>query len=134
MNEKTERIAALNDAARANLGGMGGAGCRLICTAGFAALPGDDRSAVLALVRAYEAFDGENDPHGERDFGTICQLADGRWTGAKQPRHADGTDSVRERVFWKFDYYDLACEFGSEASDDAALTTRVLTIMLAEEY
>lgn len=134
MSDSSERIAALNDAARANLGGMGGARCRLVCTAGIAALPDDDRSAVLNLVRTYAALDGDNDPHGEHDFGTICQLADSRWTGAKQPRHADGTDSVRERVFWKFDYYDLDCEFGSQAPDDAALTTRVLTIMLAEEY
>ncbi|OBX17921.1 hypothetical protein A9995_14070 [Erythrobacter sp. QSSC1-22B] len=134
MNDSSERIAALNDAARANLGGMADAGCRLICTAGIAALPDDDRSAVLTLVRNYEAFDDDNDPHGEHDFGTICQFADGRWTGAKQPRGTDGTDSVRRHVLWKFDYYDLACEFGSEAPDDAALTTRVLTIMLAEEY
>ena len=134
MSDTSERIAALNDAARANLGFSVNAGCRLVCTAGIAALPDEDRNEVFAQVRVFEAFDGDNDPHGERDFGTICQLADGRWTGAKQPRGTGGTDSVRQRVFWKFDYHDLACEFGSEAPDDPARTTRVLTIMLAEEY
>ena len=38
------------------------------------------------------------------------------------------------KLFWKSDYYDTVCEFGSEDPADPAKTTRVLTIMLADEY
>ena len=59
-------------------------------------------------------FTEDNDPHGEHDFGSF-ELA-GR------------------KFFWKIDYYDANMEFGSEDPADPAKTTRVLTIMLAEEY
>lgn len=39
-----------------------------------------------------------------------------------------------ERIFWKSDYYDSACEYGSANPAVPAQTTRVLTIMLADEY
>jgi Protein of unknown function (DUF3768) len=38
------------------------------------------------------------------------------------------------RCFWKIDYYDRATEMGSPDSADPAVPTRVLTIMLADEY
>lgn len=37
-------------------------------------------------------------------------------------------------IFWKIDYYDRKVEFGSENPADPAQTTRVLTLMLAQEY
>ena len=32
------------------------------------------------------------------------------------------------------DYYDLACDYGSEDPANAAITTRVITILLPEDY
>jgi len=52
--------------------------------------------------------------HGEHDFGSF--------------------DYCGERIFWKIDYYDRECRYGSENPADPEQTTRVLTIMLAKEY
>jgi hypothetical protein len=38
------------------------------------------------------------------------------------------------RYFWKVDCYDRATEFGSPDPTDPAVTTRVLTILRADEY
>ena len=43
-------------------------------------------------------------------------------------------DDERERVFWKLDYYDRDLRFGSEDAANPAVTRRVLTIMLSDEY
>ena len=38
------------------------------------------------------------------------------------------------KVFWKIDYYDPTMTQGSDDPASLALTRRVLTVMLAEEY
>jgi hypothetical protein len=124
--EQTARIARLNDMARQAMG----IACTAVATVGFRSLPESDQSKVRELIETYDAFDEDNDPHGERDFGTIYQLGDGRWT-TERPRVCD---DERERVFWKFDYYDRDLQFGSEDAANPAVTRRVLTIMLADEY
>ncbi len=128
--EKTEQIAILNDRARQAMG----IACQLFCTEGISAMSEADQSAVRQCVETYNAFSPDNDPHGERDFGTIYQLADGRWTGEPQARRPDGSDPVTRRIFWKIDYYSHDLKHGSEAPEDAARTQRILTIMLAHEY
>lgn len=102
-------LARLNDAFRRNLSGG-----TLAVTAGVIALGDSALPEILALVRDFEDFTPDNDPHQEHDFGTV------EWNG--------------ERLFWKIDYYDRAMQFGSPDPLDPAITTRVLTIMLASEW
>ncbi len=124
--EQTVRIARLNDLARRAMG----VACTAVATAGFRSLPDADQSKVRELIETYDAFNEDNDPHGERDFGTIYQLCDGCWT-TERPR---SQEDERERAFWKLDYYDRNMEFASEDAANPAITRRVLTIMLSDEY
>ena len=126
QRERTARIARLNDRARQAMG----VACTAVATVGFQSLPEADQSQVRELIETFGAFDEDNDPHGERDFGAVYQLGDGRWT-TDRPRVRD---DERERVFWKLDYYDRDLQFGSEDAANPAVTRRVLTIMLADEY
>ncbi len=109
--DSTAKIRALNDALR-TLTGEG----RIFFTAGIAALPRDEQAAILDRVFAFTDFTPDNDPHGEHDFGSF--------------------ERAGKTVFWKIDYYDRArtLSFGSPDPADEAVTTRVLTVMLAEEY
>ena len=106
---KTDRIRILNDAFRRTF--VGGA---VMITAGVEAMPLDQRRSLLQKVRSFEAFGEDNDPHGEHDFGAV--------------------DEAGVRCFFKIDYYDRKTEFGSPDPADPAVTTRVLTIMQADEY
>lgn len=124
--EQTVRIARLNDLARSAMG----VACTAVATVGFRSLPEADQSRVRELIETFDAFDEDNDPHGERDFGTIYQLADGRWT-TERPRVRE---DERERVFWKLDYYDRAMRSASKDAANPAVTRRVLTMMLSDEY
>ena len=65
--EQTARIARLNDLARSAMG----VACTAVATVGFRSLPEADQSSVRELIETYDAFDDDNDPHGERDFGTM---------------------------------------------------------------
>jgi hypothetical protein len=100
-------IALLNDAARTSF-----IGCRVVITEGIAAI--NDLDGLYAKVQAFTAFTDSNDPYGEHDFGSI--------------------EHERQTVFWKFDYYDADMLMHSPDPSDPAVTARVLTIMLAEEY
>jgi len=107
--DSTAKIRALNDALR-TLQGEG----RVFVTAGIAALPDTQQAEIMRRVFAFSDFTPENDPHGEHDFGSF--------------EHAGKT------IFWKIDYYDRTLDMGSPDPADEAVTTRVLTVMLAEEY
>jgi hypothetical protein len=83
-------------------------------TASVAELPEMVRAHALLEVTRFDRFCPENDPHGEHDFGNF--------------------KLVGRTFYWKIDYYDAALEFGSADPTDPEKTTRVLTIMPAEDY
>ena len=107
--QTASRIRELNDLFRTCF--IGG---RVLITEGVTALGQDFTSGCVEAVQRFSDFSADNDPYGEHDFG--CVTVDGR------------------KVFWKIDYYDRDCRYGSECPADPAQTTRVLTIMLASEY
>lgn len=113
MKDKREQSAAireLNDRFRTTGVGNG----RILMTSGVQALGDEFVAAALAAVQAFDAFDPGNDPWGEHDFGSFVLM--------------------EEKVFWKFDYYDVALRDHSPDASDDSVTRRVLTIMLAGEY
>ena len=108
-SDKTARIRQLNDALRRTFSGG-----KVVMTQGVAALPEHQLARLLERVRCFDAFTNDNDPYGEHDFGVF---------------KLDGNT-----LNWKIDYYDEALEYGSRDPADPTVTTRVLTILLAEEY
>ena len=103
-----ERIRDLNDAFRKTFDPSLG---RMMLTAGVNDLPSDVRAMAVRKVATFDAFDGNNDPNGEHDFGSF--------------------ELAGHKFFFKVDYYDPRIEFGSDDPADPAKTTRVLTLMLA---
>lgn len=107
--ERVKKIASLNDAFRRSMSGG-----KVLMTASIGSLPSDVQAIIVRKVATFAEFTPDNDPHGEHDFGSF---------------HVAG-----HQVIWKIDAYDKNMEFGSEDAADPARTTRVLTIMLAEDY
>ena len=103
------RIQVLNDNFRSTF--VGG---QVVMSAGVADLSLGTRAQVVLRVQTFADFTADNDPYGEHDFGSF--------------------EVAGETFFWKIDYYDSLCEFGSEDPTDPEKTTRVLTIVFAGEY
>ena len=106
---RTGRIRELNDQFRRT--GIGG---RQLITPGIQEMGLLDVMTIRQLVARYDAFCEDNDPYGEHDFGNLTYRG--------------------QKVFWKIDYYDATLTAGSPDPADPTVTTRVLTIMLAQEY
>jgi Protein of unknown function (DUF3768) len=107
--EAAARICRLNDSLRSTF-----TGGKVVMTDGVAALAEADLAQLLSKVQLFDDFNGDNDPHSEHDFGSV-ELA--------------GTT-----YFFKVDYYAPDMDGGSEDPADPAKTTRVLTVMRADEY
>lgn len=103
------RIRTINDRCRQHF-----LGCAITVTVAVQELEAVERAQLLQAVRDFEAFDPDNDPHHEHDFGAI-ELHDHTW-------------------FWKFDYYSNDMRTGSDDPADTGKTRRVLTVMRSDEY
>jgi hypothetical protein len=106
---KTVRIRELNDQLRRDH-----TGGRTVITPGIQALGPEGVRSVLAAVASFDDFTEDNDPWGEHDCAVLT--VDGR------------------RIIFKHDYYDRDLRWHSPDASDPAVTERVLTIMLSEEY
>ena len=111
MNENVNaaKIRQLNDQFRKT-----GRGGRIMITQGVQALGQRAVQDIIAKIANHNEFDDDSDPWQEHDFGKIVH---------------DG-----EKVMFKIDYYDLAMKFASPDPSDPKVTTRVMTVMTAEEY
>jgi Protein of unknown function (DUF3768) len=105
----TERIRDLNDDLRRTLtGGMA------VMTPGVAALGREGIDRIVKTIALFDDFCHANDPHEEHDFGSF---------------EAEG-----HVIFFKIDYYDKTLTYHSPDASDPAVTRRVITITLADEY
>ena len=109
MDTKTARIRALNDQLRQNF-----ADGIAVMTPGVAALGPAAVERIVKTIAVFDDFCHANDPHEEHDFGVF---------------EADG-----HKIFFKIDYFDQNLSMHSSDPADPAVTQRVITIMLAEEY
>ncbi len=89
-------------------------GGQIMLTSGINNKSLDDVTAILTQVRTFNKFTKGNDPYGEHDFGSF--------------------DYKGNKIFFKIDYYDENLKYASENPADSTKTTRVMTVMLAEEY
>lgn len=103
------RITTLNDRFRRSF--VSG---RVLMTSGVASLPEERQLQAIREMQQFESFNEDNDPRGEHDFGNF--------------------EILGQRFFWKIDYYNRQLTAGSEDPANPNRTTRVLTLMLAEEY
>lgn len=109
MDAKTERIRNLNDELRHTLtDGMA------VMTPGIATLGPEVVDRIVKTIAVFDDFCHANDPHQEHDFGSF---------------EVEG-----HVIFFKIDYFDKNLTYHSPDPSDPAVTRRVITIMLAEEY
>ena len=109
MNAQTAIIRTLNDQLRRDFS-FGVA----LMTPGVAALGPEAAERIFRTIAVFDDFCHANDPYSEHDFGSF---------------KADG-----QTLFFKIDYLDRNMSMGSPDPANPAVTTRVITIMLAEEY
>jgi hypothetical protein len=103
------RIRDLNDQLRTTARGG-----NIVVTQSLVALGPEFVAQAVCAVVVFSDFTPDNDPYGEHDFGAVT-------VGG-------------ESLFFKIDYYDLALTGGSPDPANAAITRRVMTVMLAADY
>ena len=124
VNDRNAVIAEQNDLVRAALAdpkafkqvNAQGIEFKLVWTPGIndAFLQTGKIKLLAKAIAAFDAFEADDDPYQQRDFAAL---------------EVEGT-----KVYFKFDYYNLTVDGGSEDPADPAQTVRVLTVMLPAEY
>lgn len=104
-----EKCRTLNDQLRAEFSGG-----QIVTTRGVQNLDDAIRNRVFKAIQSFDDFTESNDPYGTHEFGGV---------------EVDGI-----RVWFKIDAYDTQLEYGSPDASNPNVTTRVMTILLPEEY
>ena len=106
------KIAELNDNLRKHMWSPGHN--KIVLTRGVCSLPLIEQMLLLKKVRAFNDFNKANDVYKEHDFACI--------------------EHRGINYLFKIDYFNCDMDAGSENPADETITTRVLTIMRADEY
>jgi hypothetical protein len=109
MSCSRQRVRALNDVLRKHHHGR-----TIVLTQGVQALGAETIQRIDAAISAFDSFTSDNDPYGEHDFGAV--------------------EVEAHVIFFKIDYFDPDLLHHSPDPADSAVTRRVMTIMLADEY
>ncbi len=109
MLQDTDRIRTLNDKLRRDL-----TRGTVVMTPGVAALGAEAVHRLVQTIATFDDFCRANDPNSEHDLGVF--------------------DFDGNSIMFKIDYHDQSFNFHSPDPGDAAVTKRVMTLMLAEEY
>jgi Protein of unknown function (DUF3768) len=78
------------------------------------ALRSSSPARIIKTIAVFDDFCHANDPHEEHDFGSF---------------EAEG-----HTIYFKIDYLDRSLNYHSPDPTDPAVTVRVITVMLADEY
>jgi len=108
-DQRGSLIRDLNDSFRQTL--VGGT---LFLTQGVMHATEGEIAGLMQEIGRFDAFDEDNDPHHEHDFGSLT------WQG--------------ETMFWKIEYYDDAMFYGSKDPTDPRRDDAGRSVMLASEY
>ncbi|MBQ4827579.1 DUF3768 domain-containing protein [Leisingera sp. HS039] len=116
LTVQAEQIAQANDAFRAAIicGGHPVYKGRVVCSQGVAAEGPEYMTLAQLQVAGFSDFNEDNDPHGDHSMGSVQVFGKTLW--------------------WKFDLYDEAYEFGADDPLDDDSTRRVLTLLFPNEY
>ncbi|WP_062014878.1 DUF3768 domain-containing protein [Aureimonas sp. AU4] len=104
-----DRVRTLNDQLRQQQ-----TGGTIVTTPGVRALGAAAVAATLRAVAAFDDFGAHNDPFDEHEFGSVV---------------IEG-----QTVWFKVEAYDLDMRWHSPDPADPAVTHRIMTLMLPEEY
>ncbi len=109
LDENVQKIRKLNDDLRIHrFGGI------IVITPGILGLGPSAISRIIRAITEFDGFNENNDPYGEHDCAVMT---------------VDGI-----KLIWKIDAYDLSRRFLSPDPTDINVTSRVMTVMRADEY